>query len=317
MSEKEIVQSTPREKRNATVMMVICSSLWSIAGIFIKMVPWNPVVIAAGRSIIAMVVVLIYMAITKQKIKVSRNAAVTGLLMMATFMCFMAANKLTTSANAVVLQFTSPIFIMVLSFILFRQRFRKGDLVAVGVTLAGIALFFLDQLSGGSLLGNCIAVLSGLILAGMYIATNRTENESKMTAIFLGHLFTVIVGLPVAFFVDTPMTPQAVGSIAVLGVFQLGIPYMLMALASKHCPPLTCNLIGVLEPLLNPLWVFIFDGEAPGPWALVGGAIVIASVAVWCVWSEKDAARLREQQKLAEEMAQRQKQERLQAQNNT
>ena len=313
MSKEEVVTSTPREKRNATIMMLACASLWSIAGIFIKMVPWNPLVIAGGRSVIAMVVVGGFMAVTRQKIKVTRNAVITALLMMLTFMAFMAANKLTTSANAVVLQFTSPIFIMLLSFLLFKQRFRKGDLFTVVFTLFGISLFFLDQLSGGSLLGNIIAVLSGLILAGMYIATNRTENESKLTAIFLGHVFTAVIGLPVAFFVDTPLTSKAVGSILVLGVFQLGIPYILMALASRHCPPLTCNLIGVLEPLLNPLWVFLFDGEAPGVWALVGGVIVIVTITVWCIWSEKDAARVRAQQQLAEEMAQRNRLEREQA----
>lgn len=271
-------------KRKAIVQMLICATLWSTGGIFIKLIPWNPFVIAGWRSLIAAITVLAFLLVTKTKFRFNGRAVVMGLFMSCTFLAFVTANKLTTAANAIVLQFTAPLFLMVFSAIVFRERFRKADIAAVVFTMAGIALFFFDRLDKGFLIGNLVAILAGAVMAAMYLAIGKNDEETRMGGMLLGHTFTAIIGIPVMFFTETQVTTPAVLCILALGVVQLGVPYILLVLSSKNCPPLACSLLGALEPLLNPVWVFLFNGEAPGVFALVGGVIVITAVTVWCIW---------------------------------
>lgn len=267
--------------------MAACATMWSIAGIFIKLIPWNALTIAGFRSLIAAMVVLIFMKFTKRKIKVSRSSLIGALFVGSTFFAFVSANKLTTAANAIVLQFTSPVFILIISALVYHQQFFKADLLTVVLTLFGISLFFFDRLGAGNLLGNCIAVFAGLLMAGMYVTTGQMDDDSRMSAILFGHVMTALIGVPTAFLFPTPVSAGSVLSVLTLGILQLGIPYILYGLAVKNCPPLACSLVGAIEPLLNPVWVWIFYGEAPGIYALFGGIIVIGAVTVWCVWRDR------------------------------
>lgn len=270
--------------------MVICSTLWSIAGIFIKLIPWNALVIAGWRSLISAGCVVVYMRAARLRVRVNRTSLVCGVFLALTFLAFVSANKLTTAANAIVLQFTAPVFILILSALVFRQQFARADVAAVLLTMCGIALFFLDQLSPGNLLGNFVAIGAGLSMAVMYIATGRADEESRMSGILIGHLFTAAAGVPCMLLFDTPISASAVLSIFALGVVQLGIPYVLYGIAVKNCPPLVCSLIGALEPLLNPVWVFLFTGERPGLFALIGGAVVIVTITAWCIRRDRAGA---------------------------
>ncbi|WP_444645470.1 DMT family transporter [Caproiciproducens sp. R1] len=274
-------------QRRSVGLMAVCAGLWSIAGIFIKLVPWNAMVIAGFRSLIAAVVVLVFMRMTGRRVKLNSSSFQSGVCIAATFFAFVSANKMTTAANAIVLQFTSPVFILIISALVFHQHFHRMDLITVVVTLFGISLFFFDKLGAGKLIGNCLAILAGLFMAGMYVITGRTDDDSRMSGILFGHLLTAVIGVPMIFIFPTPVSSTAVISILALGVIQLGIPYILYGLAVKDCPPLACSLVGAIEPLLNPLWVFLFDGERPGKFALLGGAIVIAAVTGWCVWRDR------------------------------
>ncbi len=275
-------------KRKAILMLLLCGTLWSTAGIFIKLIPWSPFVIAGWRSLISAGIVLLFFKMWKIKFHFNRRAVLIGLLMCALFFCFVGANKLTTAANAIVLQFTSPVFLMVFSAVIFQDRFRRADILAVVFTVGGMALFFLDKLTPGYLAGNCIAILAGASAAGMYLSMGKSDDETRMGGMLLGHLFTAIIGIPFTFFTVSQVSTSSVLCMLALGIFQLGIPYILLALSSKNCPPLACSLLGAVEPILNPVWVFIFSGEKPGVFALIGGAVVIASVTAWCIWQNKN-----------------------------
>lgn len=274
-------------QRRSIGLMAACAGLWSIAGIFIKVIPWNPFVIAGFRSLLAAVVVFVFMRVTGRRIMLNKSSLLSGVFIAATFFAFVSANKMTTAANAIVLQFTSPVFILIISALVFHQHFHRVDLLAVVVTLFGISLFFFDKLGAGKIAGNCIAILAGLFMAGMYVVTGRTDGDSRMSGILFGHLFTAVIGVPMIFVFSTPVSSTALMSILALGVVQLGVPYILYGLAVKNCPPLACSLVGAIEPLLNPVWVFLFDGERPGLFALIGGMIVIAAVTGWCLWRDR------------------------------
>jgi drug/metabolite transporter (DMT)-like permease len=279
-----------KQQRIAILQMLACAMLWSIAGIFIKLINLSPLAIAGLRGLFAAVTVGIYMLITRQKLVLTKSVLRSAFFLAATFFCFVSANKLTTAANAIVLQFTSPIFIMVFSAVLFRQKFSPPDYLTALLTFAGVAVFFVGGLHQGYLAGDLIAVLAGVFMAGMFISVSRTNPSEKMSGIFFGQVLTALVGVPFLFFTKGTVTVASAVYIIILGVVQIGIPYILMALATNHCPPLACSLIGALEPLLNPIWVLMFTGERPGWYALVGGVIVIGAVTAQCVLQDRKAA---------------------------
>lgn len=278
-----------KKENRAMLEMLMCAALWSIAGIFIKLIPWNSFVISALRSFCAGLTVLVYIRIKGYKIVINRQTLIPGLLLGLVYIAFVAANKLTTAANAIVLQFTDPIFIVIFSALFFGQRFKKRDFIAVICTFIGIGMFFLDQLSEGYLIGNFVAIFAGACLGGMFIAMGKAETQERFSAMLVGQAVAFIFGLPFIITTKPEFSALPVLYIIILGVLQLGIPYILYGRAAEHCPPLACSLLGALEPLLNPVWVLIFDGEKPGLFALIGGVIVIVSVTVWCIAGNKDS----------------------------
>lgn len=278
-----------KKENRAMLEMLMCAALWSIAGIFIKLIPWNSFVISALRSFFAGLTVLVYIRIKGYKIVINRQTLIPGLLLGLVYIAFVAANKLTTAANAIVLQFTDPIFIVIFSALFFGQRFKKRDFIAVICTFIGIGMFFLDQLSEGYLIGNFVAIFAGACLGGMFIAMGKAETQERFSAMLVGQAVAFIFGLPFITTTKPEFSALPVLYIIILGVLQLGIPYILYGRAAEHCPPLACSLLGALEPLLNPVWVLIFDGEKPGLFALIGGVIVIVSVTVWCIAGNKDS----------------------------
>lgn len=267
--------------------MLVCACLWSIAGIIIKLVDMNPFAIAGMRSLFAAITVLIFIKLTKKSIVVSKRSVTSALFLCLTFMAFVTANKLTTAANAIVLQFTAPIFVMLAEGFILRKKPRMFDIITVLVTLGGISLFFIESLHSGRVAGDVIAVFAGLFLGLMFFSVGESKGDEKISGIFFGQLLTAAAGLPFLFFGENTINVGFVLWLAVLGIFQLGIPYVLMTEASKHCPPLACSLISVAEPLLNPVWVAVFYGEIPGVFAFVGGAVVIAAVTIWCIFKDK------------------------------
>ena len=274
-------------KKKAIVEILLCSALWSIAGIFMKWIPWSGFAIASLRSLLAGGVMAAYMAVKHFRFTLNRRSVFGGVALCATMTMFSLANKMTTAANAIVLQYTSPVWIVLLSGLFLKKRFRPMDMTAVVLTFVGIALFFADGLSGGYVAGNLVALGAGLAFGCYYISLGSCGEAERMSAVELGHILTFFLGLPVLLFTHTAFSGRIILSILTLGVFQLGIPYVLLAHASGWCPPLVCSLLGALEPLLNPVWVAMFDGEIPGPLALVGGVIVIAAITVCYIWDEK------------------------------
>lgn len=274
----------------AMLEMLLCAALWSIAGIFMKFLPWNGFALAGLRSLIAGATIAIYMLVTKIPFRCNRRTLISGFLTGSVYICFTVSNKLTTAASAIVLQFTDPVFIVILSALLFHKKPKRADVTAVLITLLGIALFFFDQLTPGNLLGNCVAILAGFFMACMYMTVGTLPEEERFSAILIGQTFTFLVGLPAVILTHPALTGWTILCILVLGVFQLGIAYILFAKASLYCPPLACALLAALEPLLNPVWVLLFNGERPGPYALIGGVIVITAVTLWCIFGKEKEA---------------------------
>lgn len=275
-------------KNKGILQMLLCALLWSMAGVMFKYIPWHPMAIAGARALFAGITVLVYIRLRRLPFIVNRQTLLTGTAMCLCCTLFVLGNKMTTAANAIVLQYTAPVFLLLFSALFLHKKFRRMDVAAVLFTLFGIALFFFDQMDAGKLAGNLVSVAAGAAMGLMYMCMGEAEGAERYSSILICEILTCLIGLP--FFpagsMDFSFVPVLL--IIVLGVFQLGLPYILYAMASESCPALACSLIAALEPLLNPLWVLLIYGEKPGVFALLGGSVVIVTITLWCIRGERD-----------------------------
>jgi drug/metabolite transporter (DMT)-like permease len=265
-------------RKVAILCVVAASLLWSTGGLLIKMVDWNPIAIAGIRSGISSLVMLAFWYVLTKRLprlpdKTALFAAVNYVILV---MLFVTANKLTTSANAILLQFTAPAWALLIGGVYFKEKFAKRDYITVFVVFIGMILFFLGDLGGGKTLGNIIAIISGISMAIMIILLKRVKNHKPLEVVFWGNLLTFFIAIP--FYGTITLTQSNVMGILLLGVFQLGLSYIFFTKGIQNVSVLEGILIPVLEPLLNPIWVLIGTGEMPSQYALIGGAIVMAAV---------------------------------------
>lgn len=254
--------------------ILLAALLWSTAGAAVKLSTLSAYQIASGRSLVAALV--LWLAFPAGRKRPSARALGVALAYAATVVLFIIANKLTTAANAIFLQDTAPLYVLVLSPWLLREKPTRGELTAAPIFLLGLSLFFVDQLQPGQLLGNGIALASGVAFA-LTILGLRAVNEGQVVLVW-GNLFAGLSVLVPALSGPTPTLLDG-GILLFLGVFQLGLAYTLFNLGIRQTPAVEASLLILLEPVLNPVWTFIFAGERPGPWAILGGSIILLATA--------------------------------------
>ena len=272
----------------AVAELLAAALCWSAGGLLIKWIPWPPLAVASGRGLLAaLVLALATRGLRFTWTRVQVGAAVAYALCT---IGFVAATKLTTAANAILLQYTAPIWIALFGASVLGERTTRSDWWAVGVTLAGMLLFFADSLRWSGVLGNLIGVASGISFAAMTLLMRKQKQGSVTESIILGNLIAGATGL--FWLVEAPgLNASGWVALLVLGVIQLGLSYMLYARAIKHVTALEAVLIPVIEPILNPVWVMLFVGERPGPLSLCGGLLVLGAV-TWRAANSIRAARL-------------------------
>ena len=264
------------EKRRNTLFVFLAAILYSIGGLCIKLIPWNGMSINGARNMAALLVVGGYLSLSRHRLRLNRWILLGAVSVCGTNVLFSLANKLTTAANTIVLQFTAPIFVILLAAIFWKKRPKRLDLAACGLVLAGVACFFIDSLEMGGALGNFLALLSGLTYAGVFLL-NDLPDADPISSVFWGDTISVVLGLP--FLIqETVFTPAAITSVLILGIFQVGLAYVLMCIGLRTTPAVTASLISGIEPVLNPILVALFYGERIGRMALAGAAVVVVSV---------------------------------------
>jgi DME family drug/metabolite transporter len=273
------VISESGDMRRAVLAVAGAAVLWSTGGLFIKLAPMPALAVACGRSLIAG---LFYLALLRPNLRAARWT--TAATYAACIITFVSATKLTTAANAIFLQYTGPAYVLVLSPFLLDEPFRPIDGACVVLSLAGMSLFFVGQIETGQLLGNLLAIASGVFFALAIVLLRREAKSGSGDALpstTLGNLIAAAVTLPWALKAAPEMLSLKGGGVLLyLGIVQLGLAYFLFVRGVRRVPAAEASLISMLEPVLNPVWVLIGFGERPGPWAIAGGAIVIAAVAI-------------------------------------
>lgn len=264
------------EKQKGTLCVFLAALLYSIGGLCMKVIPWGGTAINGGRTAIALVVIGVYLIAVRHPLRFNRWILLGALSVFSTNLLFSIANKMTTAANAIVLQFTAPVFVMLFSMLFFKRRPAKLDLAACVLVFGGIVFFFADSLSAGGGAGNFLALLSGVTYAGIFML-NELPDSDAISCVFWGDVLSAIVGIPfVAKETDFTLIPMV--SLLVLGVFQVAVGYILLTIGLRTTPPVTASLVSGIEPILNPILVAVFYGEKMGRFALVGAAIVIVGV---------------------------------------
>ena len=269
-------------------LIVLAVLLWSTGGLFIKWTTLDAFSVNAGRSLLAALTVAIFTY--KKGLKLDKFTLLTAFLYAGTLTCFVYANKQTTAANAIFLQYTAPIYILILSPFILKEKFRPFDLLTVFVCIAGMSLFFLEpqnasnKLAANVFVGNIAALASGVFF-GLYFIFLRhprsLNNKNPAISVFYGNILVVLLMIPLVW--QNPPQPTTNDFIAIffLGVFQIGTAYILFTNGiAGGVRSLDASVIGFIEPLLNPVWVFLFLGERPGLWAILGGGIILCAVVI-------------------------------------
>lgn len=269
---------------------------------FIKWTTLDAFYVNAGRSFFAALTVAVF---TYHKgLRLDSFTLLSSFLYAGTLSCFVYATKTTYAANAIFLQYTAPVYILIFAPFILKEIFRAKDLLTVVLCLAGMSLFFLEsqntetQLAPNVFLGNLAGLASGLFF-GLYFILLRhprsLANKNPALSVFYGNILIVLLMLP--FISGNP--PQEINSsdifaILFLGIFQIGLAYVLFTKGiAGGVRSLDASIIGFIEPLLNPVWVFLFLGESPSMWAVFGGTIIIAAVALHTFFNTRSRARIK------------------------
>ena len=274
-----------KKQSSLTGSLLILSTalLWSTAGILVKLIPWSSFSIASIRGLICSLVLLALRFARGgkggcAKVRFTRHNIAAGLALFLTGTLFMAANKLTTAANAIVLQYIAPILILIYTAVVQKRRPTAMEILLTAVVFIGCLLAFCDELGGSGTLGDILALISGFTFAAL-ILINRMEKTQPEDGQIIGCGLSFVCCLPFLL-ADEKMalTWESVGAMLALGLVQYSLANILFAKGIKRAEPVTASIILTMEPIMNPVWVFLLKGEAPGPLALTGFVLVVAAV---------------------------------------
>ena len=254
------------------LMLVIAALLWSLGGLFIKLVDLNPLMITGIRSLGAAIVFLFYI---KRPKWYWGKYFIGGILSYSLMVIlYVVSIRLTTAANAIFLEFTAPFWVVIYAYFVLKETVTKFDIVAMLFIFLGMGLFFIDELSFYGFWGNIMALVAGICLALVTVFI-RKEKDYAFEIVLYGNIITALICLPYILKGFSDSSSLDLLLIFALGVFQLGIPYLLYTHALKYVNAIDAILVGMIEPVLNPVWVFLFIGERMGEWAFFGGSMVL------------------------------------------
>jgi drug/metabolite transporter (DMT)-like permease len=266
------------ERKHAVLLLVLTAFFWSLGGLMIKKVDLHPMAIAGWRSAIASVFLLVW---NRRRLTWSWPLVAGGVAYAANMFSFVSATKLTTAANAILLQYTAPAYVAVIGIWFLKEMPRGIDWLSVGFTMGGMVLFFMDRLTFNGLWGNLLGVMAGITFAGIILSLRKLKDGSALDSVILGNLLTALVALPLI--AGKMPAPSDWTWLILMGTVQTALPYILAAVALRYVTAMEGVLIPMIEPLLNPLWALIFLAEVPGVWALVGGGVILGAVTMRAV----------------------------------
>jgi drug/metabolite transporter (DMT)-like permease len=285
------MQSSPLRNR---LLLVAAAALFSTGGAAIKAASFTAWQVASFRSAVAAAALLL--VVPESRRAWSWRIAPVGAAYAATLILFVLSTRLTTAANAIFLQSTAPLYLLLLGPWLLHEPIRRSDIGYMAALAAGLSLFALGgqralATAPNPHAGNMLALGSGLAwaltLAGLRWLSRRKAGSAGMAAVTAGNLMAFLAALPLALPVASAR-PSGVALILYLGIFQIGLAYWCVTRAVRHVTAFEATTTLLLEPVLNPVWTWLVHGERPGAWPLAGGAVILSATLI-NAWRQKPA----------------------------
>ena len=253
--------------------------LWSTGGLFIKWTTLSGWELSFGRSLLAAITVAIFTR--REGFGLNLVTVIASVLYAALLLLFVLATKETTAANAIFLQYTAPVYLLIFEPLFYKEKFRRRDLIVVIVCVAGMSLFFVGKLRPQDVTGNLLALASGLCFACYFLLLRHSKSRAvnRASSVIYGNLLLVLFAAPAGLKALPQITSPDALSVIYLGVVQIGLAYTLFTVAmARGVRSLDAGIVGYVETVLNPIWVYLVLGERPTRWALLGGAIIVTAV---------------------------------------
>lgn len=288
------MDKTPHPPAYSPLLLVLAAAIiWSTGGLFIKWTSLTGLELSFGRSLCAAITVAIFTR--REGFGFNRVTLLASLLYAALLLLFVLATKETTAANAIFLQYTAPLYVLILEPLLYKEKFRQRDLITVIACVIGMSLFFVGKLRPQDVTGNLLALASGLCFAFYFLLLRHPSSRkvNRASSVIYGNLLVVILCAPAGLSVLPNVSRFDALAVLYLGVVQIGVAYTLFTLGmARGIRSLDAGIVGYIEPVLNPIWVFLVLGERPSKWALIGGAIIISAVVVHTTLKAREGRRL-------------------------
>lgn len=286
--------------RRGSFLILIAALLWSTGGLFIKSVSLDAWGVSFWRSGFAFITLFIIYRSQSHRIHhhedeswFNSHTLLAAVFYSALLILFVVATKLTTSANAIFLQFTAPIYVLFLEPLVSKTKIRREDVITVLIAIGAMALFFIGKFDTRSYWGNVAALASGICFA-IYALMMKHDHASEATRwriSIVGHAMIMSAMMVVAATGSSSIMPtdaKEFAMLAFLGIVQIGIAYSLFTFGLSHVRALDALLLSMIEPVLNPVWVYLGLGETPSIYAIIGGVIILILVAVRAIRGERN-----------------------------
>jgi drug/metabolite transporter (DMT)-like permease len=257
------------------IYVTLSAICFSMAGILIKSISWSSLTINGTRNIFAFLVMLFYIKKKQHKIVINRVVILGAVLNLLMNLTFVMATKMTSAANAIVLQFSEPIFIILFLWMLWKQKPDKKAVIACCLVFGGILCFFFDKISPKGQIGNLLAIISGILYAFVFLI-KKMKNSDFESSNLISQIASFLLFIP-SYFKETDFSPRNILLMIILGLIQMGAGYVFLSLGLDRVSVVAASLTSTIEPILNPIWVALFFHEYISPIAFVGAALVIIS----------------------------------------
>ena len=284
------MSTTLAKPASSPLLLVLAAAIiWSTGGLFIKWTTLSGLELSFGRSLLAAITVALFTR--REGFGLNRITLIASVLYAALLLLFVLATKETTAANAIFLQYTAPLYVLVLEPLFYKEKFRQRDLITVIFCVIGMSLFFVGKLRPQDVTGNLLALASGVCFACYFLLLRHSSARAvnRASSVIYGNLLVVLIATPAGVQALSGITLHDALSVGYLGVVQIGIAYTLFTLGmARGIRSLDAGIVGYIEPVLNPVWVFLVIGERPSQWALIGGAIIVGAVVVHTTLKAKE-----------------------------
>lgn len=277
-----------KEHKKGLMAVFIAAVLWSTGGLFIKLISLNSIQLSFFRSLLSALTILLLFK--KVAIKFNSGTLINALFYSAILILFVIAAKTTTVANAIFLQYTAPIYVLIFEPLVLKTKFEKKNLITILICFSGMVLFFMGKLSTGDITGNIIALLSGLALSFFLIGMKKNKPEYQFATIFYGNLFITLICAFSIFDIQS-LHWKDLMMVSYLGIFQIGIAYAIFSYGLKRINAIEASLVAMIEPVLNPVWTYLGYGEVPSGFAIIGGIVILFAILLRTIVFEKNKLR--------------------------